>query len=258
MGSKIIEQVAQYALNHGHTASSIAEWQATWTTCLRGQQIDGLCGTYHPQPYDMGNAQNFVQKGEVCPECGGWTTKCDIIMPVWTAMAAQLGHLWATQSMIEWVPQNVTETAYLQNSLRRFGDWGYNPPLKYEYFSNHVIEHATKKQKFSVAEDRIEWSLTTTRGFPVASATVRERYYREFSEETWWVMEITSMITRPLQGRPDRLQWLVDWADLIRSMNGKVVCRQMTVEAKTLEEWAAIAPLLEDRLLQEGDWFIQE
>ena len=71
-------------------------------------------------------------------------------------------------------------------------------------------------------------------------------------------MEITFMSTRPLQGRPDRLQWLVDWADLIRSMNGKVVCRQMTVEAKTLEEWAAIAPLLEDRLLQEGDWFIQE
>lgn len=272
MGKQIIDQIAEYAHQHGHTETAIAEWQATWTTCLRGQQVEGLCGQYHLLPYQIpadwadstvyalpNLGQTFVDKGETCPECGGWATSTDVIMPVWQAIATQLGHLWATQSMIEWTPQNLTEVAYLQNSLRRFGDWGYNPPLKYSYFNNNKLVHATKKQEFLVACDRIEWSLTTTRNFPVASATIREPYYREFPEGgTWWVMDITSIITRPLQGRADRLQWLVDWADMVRSMNGKVMCRQLEITAETLEEWAAIAPILEDRLLKEGDWFIQE
>lgn len=259
MGKQIIDQIAEYAHQHGHTETAIAEWQSTWTAALLTQQIDGLCGTYHKLPYGMGQAQKIVEKGETCPECGGWATKCDVIMPVWTEMAAQLGHLWAVSAMIEWVPQNLTETAYLQNSLARFGDWGYNPPLKYEYFSNNTVKHSTKKQKFLVACDRIEWSLTTTRNFPVASATIREPYYREFPEGElpYWVMDIESIITRPLQGRADRLQWLVDWADMIRAMNGKVMCRQLEITAETLEEWAAIAPILEDRLLKEGDWFLQ-
>lgn len=239
--NSMTQEMALFVAEQQHddaTMERFALWQEGWGEKLMTQQ----------------------QFGENTPD---WAT------PVWAEMANTLGHLWATQTLIGIKPKNVLEVLYLQNGLAFWVDWGYNPPVVYtptinQWERNKGFTHATTKQKFDVTRDHIGYELTTTGGMPVAKVL----FHPSWKTSSWdeespdynkpVVMEITSMTTAAINARADRLMWINTWAQMTRRMGGVVMCHEVNgqafcddnvVAADSLEEWAEIAPMLEQKLL---------
>jgi hypothetical protein len=206
------------AVRNEEKIKQFAKWQNHWVErfALLSENEHFLC------PCGQSEYDSFGQ----CPKCGELARPFDRTVDLWRPFAQELGHLWTN-----WLPDelavgqfNLDELVYLTDGLKLWGNWGYNPPLNYKKISstespwktNEVI-HFTSKQKWSVQHEYIMYSLTTTTGIPVATASV----WAHLNGKAY--MKITGLNPENTIGRPDRWGWLETWVSTFQSQGHHVV-----------------------------------
>jgi hypothetical protein len=208
--ASIIEYAAQN--NVQIPASWLEHWNNVFANVALERDVLEVCPACGTESYTRPNVTE-------CPQCGQVYRPWQEGSQIFLAMAKTLNHGWTTNEVLE-TPRNMTEIKCVSDAFCLFNDWGYNPPLTYNFitFSTRqpwlvdCITHKTSKQIIVARKGNVHLDLTTTTGLPVVKAQFGLNEFNDRRTNAKWYMTLSQFEATQLVGRPDRLMWAAEYA----------------------------------------------